>query len=283
MKSRRKQLRRGFLGAVLLLLTPCLGAQEPTTVSLVPVEEKEVFNRIYYGARSEPVREVDHYAPISGVVESILVSPGDRIREGAVLVTLKRDEASRSYRPVEITARTSGVVTEAALEPGDPVNAGARLLTVADISAVKTVIGVSDQDIGRIRVGERVTVLGPEGSAEGRVHGIAVLPDYSTGLYDVEVRYTGGAAFRLGRFVRVELRVDSFWGIVIDRRYIERKYGKPHVWIYRDGRASLREITVGGEYGEEVSVLEGLAADERLIANSSRMLNDGDPVEIEGN
>ena len=246
------------------------------------MQEKEVYNRIYYGARSEPVREYGHYAPISGVVESVRVSPGDRVREGAVLLTLKRDQASQSFRPLEVEARASGVVADVTAGPGDPVTQGARLLAVVDTSAVKAVIGVSDQDIGLLRVGDTVEVSGPEGSTKGRVGNIAVLPDYTTGLYDVEVRYTGNAAVRLGQFVRIELEVNSFRGIVIAKELVQRKYGKPHVWIYEEGNAVLREIGTGGEYGDEIAVTEGLEGGERIIANSSRMLNDGDPVEVEG-
>lgn len=259
-----------------------IGAQETAKVTLIPVQEKEVYNRIYYGTRTEPVREYVHYAPISGVVESVRVSQGDRVREGAVLLTLKRDQASRSYRPVEVHARASGVVADVAVGPGDPVNQGVRLFDVVEISPVKAVIGVSDQDISLIDVGDPVTVSGPEGTAEGRVRNIAVLPDYSTGLYDVDVLFSGGAALRLGQFARIELKVNSFRGIVIAKQYIVRKYGKPHVWIYREGQAELREITTGDEYGDEIAVTEGLEAGERIIANTSRMLNDGDPVEVEG-
>jgi multidrug efflux pump subunit AcrA (membrane-fusion protein) len=267
---------------------PILGAQVTAKVTLLPVREKEVFNRIYYGARIEPAAVYAHYAPISGVVEEIRVSSGDPIREGAILMTLRRDQASQSYRPVEVPARKRGTVAEVSVEAGEPVSQNQRLLDVVDVSAVKAVIGVSDQDIGLLREGDAVTVSTAGGgsadgnAAEGIVRSIAVLPDYSTGLYDVTVRINGTAGIRLGRFVRVELKVNSFQGTVIAKQHIQRKYGKPHVWVYAEGKAVLREIVTGGEYGDEIAVTGGLEPGEQIIANSSRMLNDGDAVEVEG-
>jgi hypothetical protein len=46
------------------------------------------------------------------------------------------------------------------------------------------------------------------------------------------------------------------------------------------GRVTLRAVTLGRNFGESVEVLDGLAANQRLVLNPSDSLTDGDQVAI---
>ncbi len=66
-------------------------------------------------------------APLSGVVWSILVSPGDRVAAGDVVAVL---EAMKMEVP--ITATAAGRVHRILARPGQTIPAGAPILTLAE-------------------------------------------------------------------------------------------------------------------------------------------------------
>ncbi|HEX9036291.1 MAG TPA: biotin carboxylase N-terminal domain-containing protein [Ktedonobacterales bacterium] len=66
-------------------------------------------------------------APMPGVIVAMLVSPGERVRQGQPLVTLEAMKMEHTVR-----APRHGIVTKAPYAPGDRVAAGAALLNLAD-------------------------------------------------------------------------------------------------------------------------------------------------------
>jgi multidrug efflux pump subunit AcrA (membrane-fusion protein) len=49
-----------------------------------------------------------------------------------------------------------------------------------------------------------------------------------------------------------------------------------------DGRARLRPVTLGTDYGQRVGIASGLTGDERVIASPPDSIVDGQPVRVVG-
>lgn len=304
----RKKSRMCIILALFAAVSGFLVAQETgtgtgpevlTKVTVQPVEIKETYNSIYYGARIEPYREYLQYPPLTGVIEEMKVRKGQWVAKGDILFSVRKDEINKTYRPLSVEARAAGVVTEIKALPGDPVSQGGWVVKIVATSPLKAIIKVSDQDIPLVKPGDVVRTSNSGGPVEGQVHRISLLPDYDTGLFDVELRFPSWKGLFIGEFVKVELRVNFYKGIVLQKKYVSQRYGKPHVWLFTptesaetetasaeegtaSGKVVLQEVTTGPAYGDGVAVTGGIEEGDLVVTNASRMLQDGDEVVLEG-
>jgi len=68
------------------------------------------------------------------------------------------DAAKISRDNTEITAPISGVIMVRAIEPGELAGIGAPIVTMADLSEVKLMVYISEKDVGKIQLGQKVSV-----------------------------------------------------------------------------------------------------------------------------
>lgn len=110
---------------------------------------------------------------VSGRITQI-AQEGQAVRAGEVLVRLDDsliqlqirqapNEAARQelYLQQEwhhLSSPSSGVVTRAPMHIGEVVSPGQTAVTVADLTSLRLTVYVLERDLGRVRVGQRVTV-----------------------------------------------------------------------------------------------------------------------------
>ncbi len=87
----------------------------------VPVEGKRVLQTVLPSENVEVIT-----APVPGKVVKVLVSPGDVVKDKAVILTLESMKME-----LEITTPTAGIVKEIRVKSGDPVNVGDLLATIS--------------------------------------------------------------------------------------------------------------------------------------------------------
>lgn len=287
-------MRNKIMGVALILL--CIGGQiygqrfaPGSGDGAVPVEVqelqvRELYKSVFYGCRLKPVQRLPHRSPITGSLESILVRTGQRVSRGTPLFTVRRELAGRSYNSVEVTASAGGVISDIEILIGAPVQENETIITVLDDSAFIGEILVSDKDIGAVRPGDSCRVFENKTATDstGKVVTVSPEPVYETGLFPVELRFPKTAGLFIGKFIRVELRQAPFKGISVPAETIVRKYGEDHLFIVDDGKAELRQVTLGRNYNELVTILTGAEAGELYVSSSTRNLSDGAEVQISG-
>ncbi|MFW6208596.1 MAG: efflux RND transporter periplasmic adaptor subunit, partial [Spirochaetota bacterium] len=216
---------------------------DPDTVEVkvAVLETMNLYRSVFYGSRLRPQERYPQRAPISGTVETIAVSPGQRVSRGQPLAAVRRDLSGRNYKSVEISADRSGTVGRYELRPGDPVQENQELLTILDTSTLRGEIWISDKDIAAIRPGDTAVVFENSVPTEirGRVVSVPPEPDYESGLFNVEVEFSRQPGLFVGKFLRIELRKDPYSGVAVPSEHIQRKYGKDHLFIVNDGVVQL--------------------------------------------
>lgn len=259
---------------------------DPDTVEVkvAVLETMNLYRSVFYGSRLRPQERYPQRAPISGTVETIAVSPGQRVSRGQPLAAVRRDLSGRNYKSVEISADRSGTVGRYELRPGDPVQENQELLTILDTSTLRGEIWISDKDIAAIRPGDTAVVFENSVPTEirGRVVSVPPEPDYESGLFNVEVEFSRQPGLFVGKFLRIELRKDPYSGLAVPSEHIQRKYGKDHLFIVNDGVVELREVEIGASYDEMVAISGGVAAGEQYVVSAGQRISDGTPVKIEG-
>ncbi|TVQ40118.1 MAG: HlyD family efflux transporter periplasmic adaptor subunit [Spirochaetaceae bacterium] len=271
-----------MLGIMLLSASAALGTQQPIEVRVSVAERQTAYRRMTYGARLRPRQTVNQRAPQSGLVDQITVQPGQVVARGDLLMSLRRNVPTDSFRPVPVQSFHDGVIASIAVYEGQEVRDGDTLLTIADTSSLTAELLVSDKDIDAIRVGAPVTAVDSQRDRtfSGRVTRSALIPDYATGLFSVEVSVNPGPGAFVGQFLRFSFRTDEISAILVAREHLEYRGGRYHLFVVENGRAVLRPVTLGAEYDSRVVIRDGLHEGERYVISAVRRLQDGASVTV---
>ncbi len=257
-------------------------APDVVEVQVASLETMQLYRSVFYGSRLRPNQRHPQRAPITGTLEEIAVSAGQRVNRGQLLGSVRRDLSGRNYKSVEIIAGRSGTVAQYELRPGDPVQENQELLTILDTSRLRGEIWVSDKDIASVRPGDTAVVFEDSKPTEihGRVELIPPEPDYESGLFKVEVEFRPQPGLFVGKFLRIELRKEPYSGLAVPSEHIQRKYGQDHLFIVTDGVVELREVQTGASYDELVAITGGAEAGEQYVVSSGQRISDGTLVKI---
>lgn len=253
-------------------------------VEVDSIESMDLYRSLFYGSRLRPQGRYPQRAPITGSVESIEVQEGERVLRGQLLGKVRRDLSGRTYKSVKITAGRSGTVAAYDLRPGDPVQENQELLSLLDTTTLRGEIWVSDKDIASVDSGDTAVVFenGAPTDIRGRVASVPPEPDYESGLFKVEIEFYSQKGLFIGKFLRIELRKEPYSGLAVPSAHIQRKYGKDHLFIVKNGVVELREVQTGARYGELTAITGGVEKGEQFVTSSDRRLSDGTPVTIAG-
>jgi HlyD family secretion protein len=169
-----------------------------------------------------------------------------------------------------IRAPVEGVVTAIDLKIGEHRNAGERLAEVTPQSGMKLVADVDEFYLTRVRPGQ-TAVVEVEG-ADVTVTVRRVSPQVRNGQFAIDLEFSGDGPANLvaGETAqgRLQLGGDTPARIVPVGAFIERTGGN---WIFvlsKDGNsAQRRDIKVGRRTAEQLEVLAGLEAGERVITS----------------
>ncbi len=197
-----------------------------------------------------------------------------------------------------IRAPFAGVAISKDAQPGEmisPVSAGGGftrtgVCTVVDMSSLEIEVDVGESYIQRVHQGQRV---------------IAVLDAYPDWQIPARVITTIPAADREKATVRVRIGFDrldprilpdmgvkvSFLSdqdaaerprsqILVPRAAVRSEGARDVVWVVRDGRLERRVIRLGAKAGDDVQVLSGLTAGERVMVHGPEAPTDGQEVEV---
>jgi len=158
--------------------------------------------------------------------------------------------------------------------PGERVEAGAPVAGVADLSTLRCVLDVFEQDIGRVRPGQsvEVTVVSAPGLVlPGRVTYISPRVDEETHAIKVraDVENLGGR-LKFGMFVTARILVEARRGLAVPKVGVQTEGNRAFVFaVSGPGRFERRWVTLGAESGPWVEVRSGVAAGERVVGLGS--------------
>ena len=217
----------------------------------------------------------------SGVraAEATVRSADARVRQLAELESFAR-----------VTAPFAGTVTARTVEVGALVTAGngvgQALFKVAEVDRLRVFVGVPQAYASHVRTGEKATVTVRELAGRSfpgtitRAAG-ALDPVARTMLTEVEVGNEDGALLP-GMYAQVDLRVAGVEPplLVPGSALIVSAEGTALATVGADRRVHLVKVVIEADYGAEVGIATGLAADAQVVTNPGERLREGGEVEI---
>lgn len=202
-----------------------------------------------------------------------------RAAEAALVV------ARRQQRDTRVTAPISGVLTARPVEIGSTLMPGAPVATIVDISQLKVKVNVPENDVFKLKNGDRATISSdvyPGESFEGRITMIGVKADEAH-TYPVEITVANNSRHPLkaGMFGKVSFTsLPRGEGLMIPREALVGSIKKAEVYVVEGNTARLRDVVIGRESGTMVEVLSGLSQGEQIVMSGQNNLRDNVQVMV---
>lgn len=174
-----------------------------------------------------------------------------------------------------------GTVNARYVEPGSLIAPNVPLFDIVDDRALKVVCNVSESKARMLSRGLPVTLTSgsvPGRTFSGRISHIGIKTDRGLN-YPVEVLLDKDSDLRIGMYLKARFGSGAQRvGILIPRKAIVGSAKAADVYLVRDGKALLREISLGEVIGDRVEVLEGLSAGDVIITSGIMNVADGAAV-----
>jgi HlyD family secretion protein len=188
----------------------------------------------------------------------------------------KSAEAQLSY--TRIVSPIDGVVAERPLNVGELASGGSPLLTVADISRIVARANVQVIAAGRMRVGQRGTLIAQGEELEGVVRVVSPLVDPNSTTVQVWVEAKNpGERIKPGASARIRVETRQIGGAVLVplSALLSGEGGGDRVMIAgSDSLAHNRPVKVGVRSGDTVQITSGVKPGENVIVSGALGLDD---------
>ena len=201
-----------------------------------------------------------------------------------------------------VRAPFAGVVISKDAQPGEmisPVSAGGGFTrtgigTIVDMSSLEVEVDVNETYINRVTNGMKVeAVLDAYQDWKIPAHVITTIPTADRAKATVKVRIAFDALdpkILPDMGVKVSfLREEPAGGpavqaaprVLLPKAAIRTADGKSIVFVVKEDRVERRAISVGLETGDQVEVISGVSAGERVVLDAPATLKDGDKVKVQ--
>ena len=174
-----------------------------------------------------------------------------------------------------IRAEAEGMVSRVDVQEGQIVAAGAPLLATIGQNQINVRLGIENEDLPNLRLGQPVRLL-PVNAAksqavDGHIHLITWEVNPQTRLADVFVALPPEARLLLNDYIEGEIQIAAGDVLALPRSAVLPEEGKYVVYTVEKGRAVKHTVEVGMENDQHVQVLGGgLREGEEVVDSGQR-------------
>ncbi|GHG72300.1 RND transporter MFP subunit [Comamonas sp. KCTC 72670] len=180
-----------------------------------------------------------------------------------------------------ITSRTKNIGDSVAMTPSTPI------FTLVDTSGLEVRAQVPESVVDKIRVGGKTHgTVSPSGARfDVQVAVVGAVVDTTNRTVEVLADVVGepSSALRPGALVELDfsnLGEADDKGLFLPTQAVSARGQEGFVWVVQDGTVRKRDVRVERVLPGYVRVLQGLAADERVLADSSLDVKEGTAVRV---
>lgn len=199
-------------------------------------------------------------------------------------IQVQMDNLKKNITDCSVTSPMTGVIATRGVERGGFASQGVPAYTVMDLSTIKVEVGVSEQVLNTIHVGDKVSVLMTAVSElplEGTVSTIAPASG-QTGMYTVKVELNNkDGKIKSGMMAEVSFTMESSKDtIVLPRNAVIEKDNEVYVYVVENGVAKKVNVELGIESGDTIEILSGLKDGDNVVTKGQTYISDGEEVNV---
>ena len=184
---------------------------------------------------------------------------------------LSVDRARKELKETMIRAPFPGTVLKTFVAPGDLVSANAPIALFGDISRLRLIAEVDEFDIGKISLGQIVTIggdsVGPE-PIRSKVESISPMAEIvnNISIFEVSalVNNTEGK-LRPGMSADFSILIKSDKGLVVPAKSISTVRGRSYINVLENGEIVKKRVEIGANDGINIVVLEGIEEGAQVV------------------
>jgi len=193
------------------------------------------------------------------------------------------ESTGQVQQELQVDSPVSGYITERNALANLTVQPETRLYSVADLSTVWIFAEVFQNDLGRIKVGDRATLTVdtyPGRNFEGRVNFIYPQVDMTTRTARVRLIFPNPRLkLTPGMFVNAVLQARAGTQLVIPASGVLQSGTRQVVFVNRGGGyLEPREVELGARAGEGFIISKGLKEGEEIVTSANFLIDSGKPV-----
>jgi RND family efflux transporter MFP subunit len=184
-----------------------------------------------------------------------------------------------------IKAPFNGVVTAKLSEEGAFAAPGVPLLQITDITTLKFTVNVPEKDLSQFKLNQSYSLTAdayPELSLSGKATMIGSKANMGSSFpIQFTVKNTSDLKIKAGMFGKVLLKSETTEkGIIIPSSAIQGTDNQPQVYVVKNGKALLQNITISKKIQNKAVVSNGLNEGDVIVTNGFINLFDGANVTV---
>ncbi|NLP47267.1 MAG: efflux RND transporter periplasmic adaptor subunit [Epulopiscium sp.] len=178
-----------------------------------------------------------------------------------------------------------GTVVKQVFESGETISPGYPAVVLGQLDELEVEIGVADQLVSHLTIGEKVNVYvyGLEKEIEGTVHSIDTIADTSTRTFGVKILIDNEEmTIKPGMIAKVTITTGNMDTILVPVNSVLNDPDSTSIFVYQEEEGSVekRTIEVGEVLGDQIQVLEGLNEGDKVVIDGQYKLKNGDKVKL---
>ena len=183
-----------------------------------------------------------------------------------------------------VRAPFSGRVGLRRVSVGSLVNPGTTITTLDDLSVIKVDFSVPENFLAGLRDGLKVSASAaafPGRAFTGTVTGVDSRIDPVTRSVTVRAAVPNpDLALKPGMFLSVTLARDEHEALMVPEAALVPEQSRQFLFIIEGGRATRREVRIGGRQPGRVEIVDGLKAGEQVIVEGTQKVREGGEVRV---
>lgn len=195
------------------------------------------------------------------------------------------EQLKKQITDANIKAPMDGVISVKMIEEGMYVSVNTELGRIVNLSQLKVQVNMTEAEVYQITFGQHIklsTDVYPGFSFPGTISYISPQANEAYN-YQVEIiaHNDKSTPLRAGTFVYADFSKKTTQKILlIPRDALNESIQNATVYVVNNGRANIRKIQVGAEYGRMIEVVNGLQKGEQVITSGQINLQEGSLVNI---
>ena len=196
----------------------------------------------------------------------------ETLRQQYEIARANYDASVKMLEDSLLTADMDGYVLSVPVKENELAAAGHPVVVVCS-SDLKGRIGLTQEDVAKINVGDAVEVFINNEVMQGAITGINKIPDQESRTYMTDLSINNDREINIGAIISVTIQAGMAKGIWVPVNYILND-GVDFVFVVENGRATRRNISFHIIQNGIVCV-EGLKDGELLITEGFKSVKDG--------
>lgn len=184
---------------------------------------------------------------------------------------------------LDIRAPAAGLVLDRNIEAGQIVGAGSgALFHIAQNGQMELLARLSQEDLSRVKVGISATVtpVGSSQSFQGNVWQVSPIIDPQTRQGDARIAVAYNPLLRPGGFASASIVAGSVDAPMLPESAVQSDDKGNYVYIVDSKNVVVRRnVQVGDVSSKGVTIIAGLAGNERVVLSAGAFLNPGEKVQ----